>query len=417
VEEMHNCSPNMQAAFLALPPETVKELEAMAEEGLNDWQQRTDDLEREAEFGADNGTYTMAPLDDRFTVLGWSRVQRDSTENEVCVVHDVMTPAQCDAILLAVQSRADVRGGWDTTRHRYYPTTDMRLVEACKDAPEVEQLIRQIVFEKICKPLATRWGGAGFLPEHLVFTDLFFVHYSAEGNEQRGLEMHRDGSLFSFNVLLNDPSEFDDGGTFFAIPGWPVGHGKTVTLPRGHALVHSGSMLHGARDITRGRRDILVGFMGRPKIDRCTAVPDGRAAAPHRSCHRSANMLPPAASEPHGHDKCGQELAHGEHSDHHDSAQGRQLAHGEHSDHHDSAQGRHSTVPSSHGADVHAVAARDGFLKFGTAAWSRSQPAGEGSALPLSAAMDSEGMERWIRSQCVQIDPPLHPLGTAPVLL
>ena len=165
VEEMHNCSPNMQAAFLALPPETVKELEAMAEEGLNAWQQRADDLEREAEFGADDGTYTMAPLhDERFTVLGWSRVHKEGTESEVCVVHDVMTPAQCDAILLAVQSRADVRGGWDKTRHRYYPTTDMRLVEACKDAPEVEQLIRQIVFEKICQPLATRWGGGASCP-------------------------------------------------------------------------------------------------------------------------------------------------------------------------------------------------------------------------------------------------------------
>ena len=87
-----------------------------------------------------------------------------------------------------------------------------------------------------------------------------------EDGEQRGLKLHKDGSLFSFNILLSSPSDFDGGGTFFTLPGWPKDHGHTVSIPRGAALVHSGSRTHGGRDITRGTRDLLVGFMGLPKV-------------------------------------------------------------------------------------------------------------------------------------------------------
>ena len=55
---------------------------------------------------------------------------------------------------------------------------------------------------------------------------------SAAEGEQRGLNMHADGSLFSFNVLLTDPAEFEGGGTFFSLPYAPHGHGKTVSVPR-----------------------------------------------------------------------------------------------------------------------------------------------------------------------------------------
>ena len=52
--------------------------------------------------------------------------------------------------------------------------------------------------------------------------------YSAATGEQRALSMHTDGSIFSFNLLLNSPDDFDGGGTFFEdggdlyaeMPGW-----------------------------------------------------------------------------------------------------------------------------------------------------------------------------------------------------
>jgi hypothetical protein len=39
----------------------------------------------------------------------------------------------------------------------------------------------------------------------MAFRDLFFVKYSVESGGQPGLDIHRDGSIISFNILLNDP--------------------------------------------------------------------------------------------------------------------------------------------------------------------------------------------------------------------
>ena len=265
ISDLHNASPNMKAAFDSLMPDVVGELECIARAKIDDWQQVIEDLAHQREFQGGFASDYLLPLPDkRFHVLPWSRTQ--DLEDEVCIVKDVFTLEQCDTILDAIQRRAAVRGGWDEDRHANYPTTDMRCAEACVGAPDIEQMVRAAVFEKICEPLATRWAGSDFLAEHLVFRDFFFVHYSAASGEQRGLQMHQDGSLFSFNVLLTDPCGFDGGGTTFAPRGYLSGHGqRTVTVPRGAALVHSGSLRHGGNDITRGSRTILVGFMGRPK--------------------------------------------------------------------------------------------------------------------------------------------------------
>ena len=295
IDRTHNESHNMKAAYDNLPPEERRSLEAIAATRLDEWQELLDGLERDAEFGeAVKDPYLREPADDRFNILGWSRLRGD--ENEICIVHDVLTPEQCDAAISAVTARAAARGGWDVERHKKYPTTDMRCSQACTDAPDIEQMLRAAVFTKVCEPLATRWAGAGFLAEHLVFKDFFFVHYSAAEGEQRGLNMHQDGSLFSFNVLLNDPSEFDGGGTFFSQPGWPEGHGKTVSVPRGAALVHSGSLRHGGRDITRGTREILVGFMG---------VPDPTPEPPELTADGAVTADACAAAARHGFHKFG----------------------------------------------------------------------------------------------------------------
>ena len=232
---LHNVSPNMVAAFDALSLEQVHELEAVAACRFGTWLQTAEDLEREAEFGGYEevvGSYHTVN-DPRFEVVDWTRLGPvTDTENEVYVVPNVLGPEQCDAILAAVSARAKKRGGWQVDRHEYFPTTDMRCAEACADAPAMEQMVRAAVFEKICEPLASHWAGSRFLAEHLVFRDFFFVHYSAAEGEQRGLNMHADGSLFSFNVLLTDPAEFEGGGTFFSLPYAPHGHGKTVSVPR-----------------------------------------------------------------------------------------------------------------------------------------------------------------------------------------
>ena len=121
---------------------------------------------------------------------------------------------------------------------------------------------------------------------------------AAEGG-QAALELHRDGSLLSFNVLLSRPDAFAGGGTAF--PHLAVGEGGgggggrclephgsvadaagVVHLAQGDAVVHSGSVLHGGRRVTAGRRTLLVGFVDTVRDAGRAHAPAGR---PHAHAH------------------------------------------------------------------------------------------------------------------------------------
>jgi hypothetical protein len=106
---------------------------------------------------------------------------------------------------------------------------------------------------------------------------------AAEGG-QAALELHRDASLLSFNVLLSDTSAFSGGGTVFphlaersggcaGSLGCDVADADgVVRLTRGDACVHGGGVLHSGRAVTCGRRLLLVGFVD-SRRDRTTRTP------------------------------------------------------------------------------------------------------------------------------------------------
>ena len=73
---------------------------------------------------------------------------------------------------------------------------------------------------------------------------------------QRALSQHRDSSSFSFSVLLNDPSDFKGGGTYYAA------FDRVVHTNRGDILVHHGSQVHGGVAVSDGVRYLLIGFLG-----------------------------------------------------------------------------------------------------------------------------------------------------------
>jgi hypothetical protein len=62
--------------------------------------------------------------------------------------------------------------------------------------------------------------------------------------------------FFSFNILLNHPSEFEGGGTYFDHP-----LNYTRQIEQGSVLVHSGRRRHAGVEITAGIRFLLVGFI------------------------------------------------------------------------------------------------------------------------------------------------------------
>ena len=173
-------------------------------------------------------------------------------DQRVVQIKGVLDAAECAAIMRAVEAAGE-RRGWTKLRHNRYPTTDLPL----SAVSECEAFVRSIVFRRVLRPLAPLFFPASLLPEHLCLRDAFFVRYSALPGEQRSLEMHSDGSIFSFNLLLSDPDgDFEGGGTLFEASG------RTVSPPRGAAIGHSGQARHAGVAITRGQRVILVGFVG-----------------------------------------------------------------------------------------------------------------------------------------------------------
>ena len=131
--------------------------------------------------------------------------------------------------------------------------------------------------------------------EDMSFLDLFCASYEGkdDGNNVKAgataailddedstrdtmdhLELHRDGSLLSFTILLSPTNEFEGGGTNFdalldvAPPisghvGYSILRPLGVIQPpkAGFVVLHSGKLLHGGHTVTKGQRIVLVGFV------------------------------------------------------------------------------------------------------------------------------------------------------------
>ncbi|QDZ22432.1 Fe2OG dioxygenase domain-containing protein [Chloropicon primus] len=176
-----------------------------------------------------------------------------SLKRKVLVLEGFWTRKMCNDVLMCLREEMTGLGiGWHTKRHSAYSTVDLPLLEV----PKLDSKLRRVLWRTLLSELAARFG---FLSESdLFFKDLFFVKYEAgEGGDgkQAGLELHRDGSILSFNILLNPETGFEGGGTYFKHTD------RTVEISQGDCVVHSGTVLHAGRKITKGKRFILVGFV------------------------------------------------------------------------------------------------------------------------------------------------------------
>jgi len=66
--------------------------------------------------------------------------------------------------------------------------------------------------------------------------------------------------VVSFNIALNDMSEYEGGGTWIArlVKDSDTG---SIRSDRGHVLAHASGMLHGGHEVEAGVRYILVCFV------------------------------------------------------------------------------------------------------------------------------------------------------------
>ena len=151
----------------------------------------------------------------------------------------------CEWIITETENVASV-SGWTTTRHVAYPTTDIPVERIHAIFPFVLSSLADI-FKEI--------DTAYCLNSKIKFDikDLFIVKYSH--TQQNYLEEHTDGSFFTVNILLSDPTEFEGGGTQFE-------DGITYKLKQGCGICHFGKSKHEGLPVTRGTRYLLVVFIG-----------------------------------------------------------------------------------------------------------------------------------------------------------
>lgn len=151
----------------------------------------------------------------------------------------------CDWIIFESEEYAKNNGGWTTSRHENYATTDIpveKIVPVFRFVLHSLQTIFQKIKSSYCLPKDTEFN----------IKDIFVVKYSE--NAQNSLSLHHDGSFITVNILLNDVSEFEGGGTYF-------NDGTIVFLEQGDMLIHSGKIKHAGMQITKGKRYLLVAFI------------------------------------------------------------------------------------------------------------------------------------------------------------
>eukprot|EP00940_MAST-03C_sp_MAST-3C-sp2_P000509 g509.t1 len=172
-----------------------------------------------------------------------------STLRDPHTIKSVWSSAECAKVLTSVIAHTE-NCGWTTQRHRgHASTTDIQ----CCEIVTVDAWVRSSLKSRLWPALARRHG---LLVDSFTFQDLFFVKYSAATKaSQRGVGVHRDGCVVSFNILLNSADDFEGGGTFIEASR------RTYSISKGDCFVHSGKIRHGGAEITKGERYILVGFL------------------------------------------------------------------------------------------------------------------------------------------------------------
>ena len=167
--------------------------------------------------------------------------------NKYKVYEKILSNNVCNFIINESEKYASKNNGWTKNRHNNYPTTDLPVDRI----NNIKVLVNNIINQEIIPRIADFFGVNKFF---LDAYDIFVVKYSFD--KQNELGFHTDGSMFSFNILLNDVSEFEGGGTILKLDEEVL-----INNSKGGLLIHCGQTKHAGKKITSGTRYILVGFV------------------------------------------------------------------------------------------------------------------------------------------------------------
>jgi hypothetical protein len=178
--------------------------------------------------------------------------------SKIVVKLDVLSMDECSIIIDNAELTAEKKGGWQTARHKSYPTTDMSAYTINEEVyidsyPRVfGEWLNTTVAHNIFPKIASAFGVD---LKHLYMKDLFIVKYDFDEG-QRSLPEHRDSSQITFSVALNKiNADFEGGGTRIVLAD------DVINIGRGHMQVHDSGLYHAGHPITAGTRYIMVGFV------------------------------------------------------------------------------------------------------------------------------------------------------------
>jgi hypothetical protein len=157
----------------------------------------------------------------------------------------ILSSEICKWIINETEEYVD-KYGWDRDTFKNYPTYDLKLSKITKIHDyflnyELGKIMSYIE-KSYCLPVETKFN----------ITDLNIIKYSED--LQTYLENHVDSGLITFNIALNNNTEYEGGGTYFD-------DGLIFNIDKGEMLVHCGKVIHRGLTITKGVRYILIGFI------------------------------------------------------------------------------------------------------------------------------------------------------------
>jgi len=155
--------------------------------------------------------------------------------------------------------------GWQKTRHKHHPTTDLNLVtDSFSD--EDRAWIQQRLDARLAPTLERIFG----VPQSAIrANDMFLVRY--DGDRQASLSRHTDDGSITFQTLLSHG--FEGGGTRYWNRVAPndnsnTGSPFTYVLPKAGMMTTFPAMNeHEGVQTTKGRRYLLISFLAVDKID------------------------------------------------------------------------------------------------------------------------------------------------------
>ena len=197
-------------------------------------------------------TPTGPRLAGRVSAEYWIDTWERTPLHGVYTVDRVIPPSLCRCIIQEAASQ-----DFATNRHKHFPTVDIPLTKLPNSWIRFEPILEMDIY-----PLLKNLYQLNEPRFNVV--DMFVVRYKT--GQQVELGVHRDGSIISFNILLNSSVDFCGGGTKF--PGLK---NLTIRGSKGAAIIHCGKLKHSGVRITKGERMLLVGFIN--VVDDKTILP------------------------------------------------------------------------------------------------------------------------------------------------